>query len=356
MTRLEKISAAVRERGWDAVVMTAMDNLCYATGLSGLEGMALVTADGRGFCYTDSRYIEAATAAVAPVGYQVFMPEESYAECAAKLCGELNVRKLGFEDRKMTVAEYRGFEAGLADCLTPAHGFFDELREVKEEEEVERMVKAQRIAEAALEELLPQMRPGAVEQELAADLEYYMRRRGSEGVSFPTILVSGEKSSLPHGHPGSRKLQRGDFVTIDFGATYGGYHSDMTRTFAIGEASEEMKRVYDTVLRAQLAGIEALEVGRTGKEVDAAARRVIADAGYGAYFGHGLGHSLGLMVHENPRAAKTYEGRFRQGNIITMEPGIYLPGRFGVRIEDMLFLSASGKRNLTAFPKELCIL
>ena len=175
-------------------------------------------------------------------------------------------------------------------------------------------------------------------------------------LSFPTIFVSGAKSSLPHGTPGDKKIEAGDFVTIDFGAMVGGYHSDMTRTFAVGFATDEMKKVYNTVLEAQLAGIEAFAVGKPGSQVDKAARDIIEAAGYGPYFGHGLGHSLGLNIHESPRAAKTYHREFVQGNIVTIEPGIYLPGKFGVRIEDMVYLGADGKRNLTNFPKELLIL
>jgi Xaa-Pro aminopeptidase len=168
--------------------------------------------------------------------------------------------------------------------------------------------------------------------------------------------VSGANSSLPHGVPGPKKLEEGDFVTIDFGAIVEGYRSDMTRTFAIGYATEEMKKVYNTVLEAQLAGINAFEPGARGCDVHNAAHDVIRAAGYGQYFGHGLGHSLGLNIHEMPRAAKAFTRPFVQGNIITMEPGIYLPGKFGVRIEDMVYLAADGKRNVTCYPKELQIL
>ena len=203
---------------------------------------------------------------------------------------------------------------------------------------------------------MPLIKPGAVEREVAAELDYRMARLGSTGVSFPTIFVSGAKSSLPHGTPGDKKIEAGDFVTIDFGAMVGGYHSDMTRTFAVGFATDEMKKVYNTVLEAQLAGIEAFAAGKPGSQVDKAARDIIEAAGYGPYFGHGLGHSLGLNIHESPRAAKTYHREFVQGNIVTIEPGIYLPGKFGVRIEDMVYLGADGKRNLTNFPKELLIL
>ncbi len=356
MERLNKLAAMARNLNCGGVLITEEENLCYATGFVGLEGMVLVTADGKGFCFTDSRYIEAAEKAVAPWGYQVIQPDCSYPQCAAQLCAEHGLDSLLFEDQAMTVSTMRRYEAALTARLIPAGEAFSELREVKEEIEVERIVAAQRIAEQALQEILPLIKPGAVEREVAAELDYRMARLGSTGVSFSTIFVSGAKSSLPHGTPGDKKIEAGDFVTIDFGAMVGGYHSDMTRTFAVGFATDEMKKVYNTVLQAQLAGIEALNVGVPGSEVDKAARDIIEQAGYGPYFGHGLGHSLGLNIHENPRAAKTYHRPFVQGNIITIEPGIYLPGKFGVRIEDMVYLGAEGKRNLTVFPKELCIL
>ena len=356
MERLHKLAAMARANHCDGVLITEAENLCYATGFVGLEGMVLVTADGKGYCFTDSRYIEAAEKAIAPWGYQVIQPDVSYPQCVAQLCQEHKLESLLFEDQDMTVASHARYTAAVPAKLIPAGEAFSETREVKEEIEVERFVAAQRIAEKALEEILPLIKPGAVEREVAAELDYRMARLGSTGVSFPTIFVSGAKSSLPHGTPGDKKIEAGDFVTIDFGAMVGGYHSDMTRTFAVGFATDEMKKVYNTVLEAQLAGIEAFAVGKPGSQVDKAARDIIEAAGYGPYFGHGLGHSLGLNIHESPRAAKTYHREFVQGNIVTIEPGIYLPGKFGVRIEDMVYLGADGKRNLTNFPKELLIL
>ena len=356
MERLNKLAAMARANHCDGVLITEAENLCYATGFVGLEGMVLVTADGKGYCFTDSRYIEAAEKAIAPWGYQVIQPDVSYPQCVAQLCQEHKLESLLFEDQDMTVASHARYTAAVPAKLIPAGEAFSETREVKEEIEVERIVAAQRIAEKALEEILPLIKPGAVEREVAAELDYRMARLGSTGVSFQTIFVSGAKSSLPHGTPGDKKIEAGDFVTIDFGAMVGGYHSDMTRTFAVGFATDEMKKVYNTVLQAQLAGIEAYGEGVPGSQVDKAARDIIEAAGYGPYFGHGLGHSLGLNIHESPRAAKTYHREFVRGNIVTIEPGIYLPGKFGVRIEDMLYLGEGGKRNLTNFPKELMIL
>ena len=356
MTRLQKIADMLRQRQLDAMLITGEENLCYATGFVGLEGMVFITAQGKGWCFTDSRYIEAAEAAIAPLGYTVVQPEQSYPQTAQALVLEQEIGTLGFEDRVMTYAAYQDYVAAIGCQMMPVKDAFEVLREVKEQAEVDCIVAAQRIAEAALERLLPMIKPGAVETELAAELEHQMRQLGSTGVSFPTILVSGAKSSLPHGTPGEKKIEAGDFVTIDFGAMVGGYHSDMTRTFAVGYATDEMKLVYNTVLQAQLAGIQALEVGVPGCDVDKAARDIIEQAGFGKFFGHGLGHSLGLNIHESPRASKFWPHPFKEGNIITIEPGIYLPGKFGVRIEDMVYLSPTGKQNLTKAPKELLIL
>ena len=355
MERLHKLAAMARANHCDGVLITEAENLCYATGFVGLEGMVLVTAGGKGYCFTDSRYIEAAEKAIAPWGYQVIQPDVSYPQCVAQLCQEHKLESLLFEDQDMTVASHARYTAAVPAKLIPAGEAFSETREVKEEIEVERIVAAQRIAEKALEEILPLIKPGAVEREVAAELDYRMARLGSTGVSFQTIFVSGAKSSLPHGTPGDKKIEAGDFVTIDFGAMVGGYHSDMTRTFAVGFATDEMKKVYNTVLEAQLAGIEAFAVGKPGSEVDKAARDIIEAAGYGPYFGHGLGHSLGLNIHESPRAAKTYHREFVHGKIVTIEPGIYLPGKFGVRIEDSVIYTENGYENLCTSPKNLII-
>jgi Xaa-Pro aminopeptidase len=200
------------------------------------------------------------------------------------------------------------------------------------------------------------IQPGATEKEIAAYLEYQMLCLGAEKKSFDTIVASGPNGSKPHAVPSDRKVQQGEFVTIDFGCMVHGYCSDTTRTVAVGEPSQEMRQVYDTVLRAQLAGIAAARAGVTGKEVDAAARRVIEDAGYGEYFGHSFGHSLGIEIHENPNFASSNDQPMPAGAVVSAEPGIYLPGRFGVRIEDVVILTDDGCVDLTKAPKELIIL
>ena len=255
----------------------------------------------------------------------------------------------------MTVAQFEAYRAALPCEMAPLGDALSRLRQVKEDREIEWLRRAQAIAEKALSDLLPDIRPGAYEDELAAKLTYLMNLGGSEGAPLP-IFVSGKKSSMPHGRPSHKAIEPGDFVTIDMGAVVNGYMSDMTRTFAVGHATDEMRAVYETVLEAQAAGLAAFAEGMRGCDVDKAARDVIEAAGYGAYFGHGLGHSLGLNIHEDPRASRTYTGTFPARSIVTIEPGIYLPGRFGVRIEDMVWLAPDGKENLTHFPKELTVL
>jgi Xaa-Pro aminopeptidase len=230
------------------------------------------------------------------------------------------------------------------------------FRAIKEEYELERMRKAQQITDAAFTEVLTRIKAGMTEKELAAELIYCLLKNGGEGLSFEPIVVSGPNTSLPHGVPGERRLQEGDFITMDFGVTYQGYCSDMTRTVALGYVTEEMRTVYDTVLKAQLAGISATRAGVKGKEVDAAARQVIEDAGYGPYFGHSYGHSIGMECHEMPSCSPSGEVVMEENMVSSAEPGIYLPGKFGVRIEDVVVFKADGCENLTHSPKNLIII
>ena len=357
MTRLEKLAKLTNDLHLDALLLTHHENQMYATMSAHLEGMILILPSGEGVCYTDSRYIEEATAALAPQGYTVIEPEGSYPTVGTirDFVARRGIKTIGFEDLSMTVAEHAAYTAALPCEMKPLGGAIAQLRQIKEDAEIEAIVKAQAIAEEALWALLPDIKVGAYEDELAAKLVYLMQLKGSKSTWSP-ILVSGAKTSMPHGQPSHKAIEAGDFVTIDMGACVDGYVSDMTRTFAVGYATDEMKKIYDIVLQAQLKGIEAFNVNERGCDIDKAARDVIEAAGYGAYFGHGLGHSLGLNIHESPRASRTYEGIFPQRSIVTIEPGIYIPGKFGVRTEDMVWLSDNGKENLTHFPKELMIL
>ena len=232
----------------------------------------------------------------------------------------------------------------------------DALRAAKDDGEIALMTKAQEITDRAFSEILKFIQPGMTEQEIAAKLQYDMLRFGAEKMSFDPIVVSGPNGSLPHGIPSAKQVQQGEFITMDFGCKYGGYCSDMTRTVALGEPTGEMQKVYQTVLEAQLAGIAVTKAGVPGKSIDAAARKVIEDAGYGEYFGHGYGHSLGIEIHESPNANTREETLLPVGAVVSAEPGIYLPGKFGVRIEDVTVLTADGCMVLTKSHKELIIL
>ena len=256
----------------------------------------------------------------------------------------------------MTVAEHAVYSEKLHCTLTPASALMTELRSSKDEEELSCMTAAQRIAEGALAQILKEIRPGMTEKEIAARLNYLMVAAGAEKTSFDTIVASGPNGSMPHAVPGMRKVREGDFITMDFGCVYKGYCSDMTRTVALGRPSDEMRNVYDIVLQAQLAGIAAARAGVTGAAIDGAARKVIQDAGYGSCFGHSFGHSLGIDIHEAPNAAPGNDKPMPDGAVISAEPGIYLPGRFGVRIEDVMILRPDGAQVITKAPKALLVL
>ncbi len=354
MNRLKEIASRLDEFGLDAMLITSSPGERYAVGFYG-EGTVFVTRDK---CYylTDSRYIEAANRAV--TGAVILQPGRAmpYKKILGDIITAHSVRKLGFEERKMTVAVHQGLVNSLDCGLLPAQRLLDTLRAVKDEGEINLMEQAQRISEQALDTILDFIKPGLSEREIAARLVYELLRLGGDGLAFQPIVVSGPNSSLPHGMPGDRTVRKGDFITLDFGCKVRGYCSDMTRTVALGYAEEDMKKVYDIVLSAQLAGIAAARAGVTGRSIDAAARSVIEKAGYGAYFGHGFGHGLGLEVHETPNANTADETVMPVGAVISAEPGIYLPGRFGVRIEDVIVLEQNGAHNLTRAPKKLIIL
>jgi len=230
------------------------------------------------------------------------------------------------------------------------------LRAIKTPEQIKKIKSAQALTEYGFQYILKRIASGRTEREIAFDLEFAIRNEGADAVAFDFIAVSGENSSLPHGIPGNRRLQKGDFLTLDFGAMLDGWHSDMTRTVAVGEVSEEQRQVYDTVLKAQQTCLDTLRPGITGEEGDKAARHIINAAGYGEYFGHGTGHGVGMQIHEEPRLSPACKELLQSGNVVTVEPGIYLPGKFGVRIEDMVVVTETGIENLTSAPKELIIL
>jgi len=354
MKNLEKYRALLPQLGLDGVLLTSRVNRRYCAQYDIAEAIAVVTP-GESRYFTDSRYIEAAEKNLPDFTVEMTDQDNTYPMLIRKAVEELGIRNMGFEEDWLTVSEFREFEQALPCGLTPCQKSIDTLRVVKEDWELDRMRRAQRITDRTFTEILGKIREGMTEMELRAELIYCLYRNGADGLAFDPIVVSGPNTSMPHGVPGQRKLQAGDFITMDFGAAVDGYCSDMTRTVALGYATEEMRKVYDTVLEAQKAGIAAAKAGLTGKAIDGAARSVIEAAGYGSCFGHGFGHCLGLQIHEPPNCNRKNDAPMPAGCVTSAEPGIYLPDKFGVRIEDVLILTEDGNIDITESPRDLLI-
>ena len=356
MNHLSQIADKLSQYDLDAMLIVSEPGERYAVGFQG-EGYVLVTREGSQYS-TDGRYIEAAQKQVTGAEVVLTSRERSHLALARDFLAARGLKRVGFESAAVSVAQHRRWqESFLKGCeLIPAQELLDGLRASKDEEEIAAMLQAQKITDAAFGEILNYIRPGLTEQEVAARLVYELLRRGARKVSFDPIVAAGANGSMPHAVPGETVIQKGMFVTMDFGCVYDGYCSDMTRTVAVGQPTQEMERVYETVLAAQKAGIAAARAGMPGRELDAAARKVIEEAGYGDYFTHSFGHSLGLEIHESPNASPSETRPLPVGTVISAEPGIYLPGRFGVRIEDVLVLEEGGCRDITQSPKNLIVL
>lgn len=355
MSRFDKIAVKLPEYDLDAIMITSEPNRLYATGFHSTAGMAIVTRGGSYF-FTDSRYIEAASKKITGGEIRENTRENTMMKLAGEVIAKHGVKRMGFEESYSTVEEYNTWKEKLGCELVPATKLIMDLRSVKDQEEIDTLIAAQRIAEKALVETLNFIKAGRTEKEIAAFLQYQMLLGGAEKMSFDPIVVSGANSSMPHGVPTAKPVEDGDFLTMDFGCVYNGYCSDMTRTVAVGHVTEEMDKVYHTVLKAQLAGIETVRAGVAGRAVHEAGAKVIADAGYGGYFGHGFGHGLGVEIHELPNAAPSNDKPLPVGAVISAEPGIYLPGKFGVRIEDIVVVQENGCLDIMKAPKELVIL
>ena len=356
MNNIARIQEALARQELDAILLTNEKNQRYATGFAFTDG-AVVVGREKAWLLTDSRYIEAAEkVAGGCCELRMFDREHSLAELirgALAACGGA----VAAEEDSLSFERWTALEKLLGVRFAPSKGMMMALRASKNDEEIAAMIRAQRISEKALEEVLHIIRPGMTEKEIMAELVYHMLKNGSEGNSFDPIVVTGANTSLPHGVPGDTVVKEGDFLTMDFGSLSSGYCSDMTRTVAVGSATEEMRNIYGIVLEAQLAGIAAARSGIPGKVIDQAARDVIEKAGYGEYFGHGFGHSLGLDIHEPPNAGPRGEALMAENDLCSAEPGIYLPGMFGVRIEDVMILRPEGAEVITRAPKrELIVL
>lgn len=343
------------EKGSAALIISP-ENRKYFTGFESSDGFLIVSSEKSVFI-TDGRYIEAAEKQI--YNCEVVLLGRIYPQIA-KILSEMRCEHLLVESSRMTVSVYNSLKGVLKNTKILTDSTLDStissLRSVKTDKEVQKIIEAQRIAEDAFNHILTFIKPGVTEKEIALALDFFMLSHGADSLSFETIAVSGSNSSMPHGVPGNKKIENGDFITMDFGATVGGYHSDMTRTVAVGFATEEMKNVYDTVLTAQKICLDNIGVGVSCSDADAYARTVIENSGYGEFFSHSTGHGVGIEIHEFPNLSPSSASILQPGNIVTVEPGIYIPGKFGVRIEDMAFITANGCKNLTNAPKELIIL
>jgi Xaa-Pro aminopeptidase len=352
--RAERLLALLPEAEVDALLVSALVNVRYLTGFTGSNALALLGPQIRTFV-TDFRYVEQAAEEVDPAYDQRQEPMHlTDALPNALPSGQL---RLGFDDEHLSFGQHAKLRDLLPERieLVPAGGLVERLRAVKDAAEIERIRAATRLADEAFSDLLESGLPGRTERELALALVGAMQARGAQGVAFDPICAGGPHGALPHASPRDVMLGSGQLVVIDWGAELDGYCSDCTRTVAVGEPGEHAREIYALVLSAQMTGLEAVKAGAGGRAVDAAARAVIEAAGHGEHFGHGLGHGLGLEVHEGPYLSKRYDDELASGNVVTVEPGIYLPGELGVRIEDLLVVTDTGCEILTGLDKQLMV-
>lgn len=353
--RLKGLVCRLEAEGLPAVLVTDAANRRYLTGFTGSAGMLLVGSESA-WLLTDSRYTQQAERE-APDCCIVASAGDPY-ETLSETLEERGLSQVGFEAHHVTFDGHRRMSEQVSSVeWVPTTQIVEQLRLIKDDEELAVMKEAAAIADRALGEILPAVAPGRAEEDIALDLEFCMRRMGAEGLSFPLIVASGARSSLPHGRASEKIVEGGDFITFDYGARFNGYCSDATRTVVVGEVDEEQRKVYSTVLRAQEAAVAHVAPGRTGREVDSVARDIIDAAGYGEYFGHGLGHGVGLAVHEGPSLSQRRgDTELQPGMVVTVEPGIYIPGWGGVRIEDLVVVTDNGCEILTSVSKELVVL
>ncbi len=353
MKQVKNVQAKLNEYGLDALLVTNMFNVRYLANFTGTTGLVVITKD-KAYFVTDFRYTEQAKEQAQ--GFEILKNEGLIYEEVAKIIEQDDINVLGFEETNITYATFTKIDE-LINCeLKPVTGLVEKLREVKTEEEIDIIQEAVKITEKAYDYILGYIKPGVTEIEVANELDFYMRKLGATGVSFDTIVASGVRSALPHGVATDKVIEEGDMVTIDFGCQYKGYISDMTRTFAVGDPGEELKEIYDIVYQANKKVTEAAKAGMTGAELDAIARDYITEKGYGDAFGHTTGHGIGLEVHEGPSVSFRNDEPFVVNNVITNEPGIYISGLGGVRIEDDLVITEDGNYNLMSSSKELVIL
>ena len=352
MERLRKLGTALKGTQTDGILITNPENRRYLSSFTGSAGVLVIGVESAPFLVTDFRYWEQAAAQAG--GFEIYRQGPDLNQSIVELVGKLGWRTVGFEPEGLTYMEYQKLRESFPDSveLKPVAGLVHPQRAVKSPEEIELLAEAARITDRAWSQTLPLIKPGVRESEVALEFDYQLRRNGAEGSAFTTIVASGKRAALPHGVASGKSISPGDLVILDGGAKYQGYHADMTRTVVVGKANPKQQEVYRIVLEAQLIALEVLKAGVSGKTIDAVARDYLKAQGYGEYFGHGLGHSVGLEIHENPRLSPREEELIPENAAITVEPGIYLPDWGGVRIEDLVVVETEGVRNLTGSSKK----
>ncbi len=352
MTQISLLQESLSEK--ESILIFSDISRRYLTQFSSSDGVLLVLKE-KAFLFLDSRYLEMAEISQnrGEISSEIQILPAPYTPFLAEILSEKKGMNIYFEDRSLTCFQLEGLKKKFPTAeFSPLGDRIEKMRVVKREEEIEKIRASQRLAEEAFSYILTRISPGRFEREIAAELEFYMKKNGASATSFDTICVSGKRSSLPHGTP-QGKIENNAFLTLDFGCVLSGYASDMTRTVCVGKADEEMKLVYETVKLAQETALSSVKAGVLGKDVDKAARDVIASAGFGEYFGHSTGHGIGLLVHEAPSFSPKSEEVIYAGAVLSVEPGIYLPGKFGVRIEDIVVVRENGFENLNRSPKDL---
>jgi Xaa-Pro aminopeptidase len=353
MGKIEKLRSNFSTLGIDGMLITSPYNRRYISNFTGSAGVVLISAEKAQFL-TDFRYIEQASKQCQ--GFEIIKISGSIPEEVAQQAKKLGIQKLGFEEDFLSYASFKLYDKEVESELVPFSGLIEKLRLIKTDAEIKILKVAADIADAAFKHILDFLRPGKTELEVSNELEFFMRRAGATSSSFDTIVASGHRSALPHGVASDKVIEAGDMVTMDYGCYYNGYVSDITRTVAVGEPNAKLKEIYDVVLEAQLRGMAGIKPGLTGKEADAITRDYITEKGYGEYFGHSTGHGIGLEIHEGPGLSMKSDVILEPGMVVTCEPGIYIPGLGGVRIEDDTLITENHNEALTHSTKELIIL
>jgi Xaa-Pro aminopeptidase len=353
MEKLARLRANFSSAGIDGLLITSPYNRRYMTNFTGTAGVVLISSDRAQFI-TDFRYVEQASKQCK--GYEIVQHTGTVPDEVAKQVINLGIQRLGFEENDLTYASFKVYEKAINTELVPVSGVVEKLRLIKTDAEIKILKEAADIADAAFKHILDFIRPGKTELEVSNELEFFMRRAGATSSSFDTIVASGLRSALPHGVATDKVIEKGDFVTLDYGAYYKGYVSDITRTIAVGEPDAKLKEIYEIVREAQARGMAGFKPGMTGREADSLTRDYIVEKGYGEYFGHSTGHGIGLEVHEGPAVSFRSDIVLEPGMVVTCEPGIYIPGLGGVRIEDDTRITLDHNEALTHSAKELIIL